>query len=73
MKIYAIADKTHECYGHGDYGTEERIVRQDPWGKNQYYPCFIIKEEAQKFLDKIGYPQNGNNSIVELDLFGSVE
>ena len=66
MKIYAIANETHECYGHGDYGTELRICRQGSYGVDGFPPTFKTQEAAQKYIN--GLKWNHGQKIVELDL-----
>lgn len=65
MKVYAIATKTHECYGHGDYGTELCICR-GPYGTGEFPPTFRTLDAAQKYLD--GMKWNQDKEIVELEV-----
>lgn len=30
--IYGLAEERRECYGHGDYGSEQTIRRLGPYG-----------------------------------------
>ena len=51
MTLFAIASETHECYGHGDYGTEERIIRLGAYGLEGFPPVFTTKNRAQEWID----------------------
>lgn len=53
MKVYGLAIETHECYGHGDYGTEQRICRMDAYGMGPYPPVFEKREQAEEFARKM--------------------
>ena len=44
MKIYGIATKTHEVYGHGSCGDEYRICSLEAYGAGGFPPFFKNKE-----------------------------
>lgn len=48
--VYTIAVETSECYGHGDYGTELRIVRTGAYGTGDFPPAFTDKAKAESYL-----------------------
>ncbi len=66
MKIYTIATKTHEVYGHGSCGTELRICQKEVYGVGGFHPAFKTKKAAKEYLDSIKW--NHNKQIVELEL-----
>jgi hypothetical protein len=66
MKIYTIAEETHECYGHGDYGTELRICKQGGYGTGNFPPLFKTKEKAQEYIKNLKY--STIQKVVEMDL-----
>ena len=67
MKVYAIATKTNECYGHGDYGEEWKIEQEDAYHKEgKWNPIFVDKAKAMKFLDEMRWKHD--KSIVEIEL-----
>ena len=58
MKVYAIAAKTHECYGHGSYGEELRICKEgtDQGGQGgSFPPVFETRESAERYRKGIKY------------------
>lgn len=65
MKIYTIATESRECYGHGDFGTELRIVRQGGYGSGDFPPCFTHQHEALLWRDA---QQFKTGVLVELEL-----
>lgn len=69
MKIYTIATETHQTYGHGDFGTERRIVREGSYGAGEFPPAFTRRESAEAYLRKGDqYPKR---VVVELELYDS--
>lgn len=50
MKCYGIAQTTHECYGHGDYGNEIRICPLGFYGTEGLPPVFMRREAAEQFV-----------------------
>ena len=60
--------KTHECYGHGDYGNEERICREIADGDGGFPPAFTDRAAAAKYIE--GLEWNFRKVIVELELLG---
>jgi hypothetical protein len=71
MKIYTIATETHECYGHGDFGTEQRIVRTGSYGSGGFPPAFTTREAATEWLKANGKTFYLKTAIVELELLGA--
>jgi len=72
MKIYAIATKTSECYGHGDYWEAFKIEQVDAYHKEgKWNPMFVSRNTAQKFLDDMEW--NHNKIIVEIELVETME
>lgn len=69
MKCYGIAQTTHECYGHGDYGDETRICPLGFYGADGLPPIFIERETAEEFI-KTQKWQIGLK-VVELKLIGA--
>lgn len=69
MKIYAIAKRARECYGHGDYGDEDKICRTGPWGTGAFHPAFTSREEADSYLDQLKW--KSGMLVVEMDLLES--
>ncbi len=71
MKVYTIAIESNECYGHGDYEVELRIVRMSQnYGSSNFPPLFttcIAAEEWLKKTNNLFYPTR----IVELELLES--
>ena len=66
MKVYALATKTNECYGHGDYGEEWKIEQVDNYHKEgKWNPVFLSKADAQKFADGIVW---FGGKVVELNV-----
>lgn len=65
MKVYGLAIETHECYGHGDYGTEQRICRLGPYGLGTFPPVFEKREQAEEFARKMA--SKVTLVVVELD------
>ncbi len=68
MKIYTIADETHETYGHGDFGKEQRICRQGSYGSGDFPPAFKTREAAQAHIDKMEWKHG--KAVVEMELLG---
>jgi hypothetical protein len=64
MKVYAIANEVHECYGQGDYGKEHRICRQGSYGTGGFPPVFASRQAAQNYLAGIEY---FTGKVVELE------
>ena len=65
--IYAIATRTRECYGHGDYGHELKIEQVDSYHKiGSWRPVFTTRSAAQHYLD--GLTWKANKQVVELEL-----
>lgn len=65
MKIFTVAKKVHQCYGHGDYGDELHIVRGGYFGDVPFPCCFKTREQAEKWFLSKG---NSDSVIVELEL-----
>lgn len=70
MKIYAIANTTNECYGHGDYGSVTNIRRQGSYNSGDFPPAFTSREAADKYHASLPWP-NGF-VVVELELVVSM-
>ena len=68
MKAYTIATEAKECYGHGSYGTEQKICRIGCYGEGEFPPVFTSKEEAQKFKESM--ESKHDKVIVEVELVG---
>ena len=70
MKIYAIADKTSQCYGHGDYGDELRICRhgRTGYGTGDFPPVFRKREQAKKYLGSLEPYKSVGMEIVKMEL-----
>ena len=66
MKIYTIAQETHEVYGHGSCGTELRICKAGAYGTGEFPPCFDSYKQAAVWLAEQEYIDSPR--IVELDL-----
>lgn len=62
--MFTIAIETHECYGHGDYGTEQRICRVGEYGQGDFPPLFHTYDEAEEY--RRGLEWNSNKVVVEL-------
>ena len=45
MKLFTIAKETSECYGHGDFGTEQRICKTGDYGSGDFPPLFSNPEK----------------------------
>lgn len=62
MKIYALATKIHQCYGHGDYGDDIVISITSGYDGSSCNPRI--------FAHKIDAERNAtpNEIIVELDV-----
>lgn len=53
MKVYAIATKIHQTYGHGDYGDDIVIPIISGYDGCSYNPkLFTSKEKANKAATK---------------------
>jgi hypothetical protein len=63
-KLYTIATETHECYGHGDFGTEQRIIREGSYACGEFPPCFELKADAQAYLDALDWKHG--KAVVEI-------
>lgn len=68
MKIYGIAVETHECYGHGDFGNELRIVKLGPYGAGPFPPLFAERQYAEEFIRKATPKSFQKLQVVELEL-----
>ena len=66
MKIFTIATKTRECYGHGDYGEELRICKAGAYGSGGFPPAFATVSEATEYLNSLEW--NHDKSVVSLEL-----
>lgn len=54
MIIYAIAKRTYECYGHGDYGSELKICQEGAYHKEGvWHPVFTEHESAAEYLNTL--------------------
>lgn len=71
MKIYTIATETHACYGHGDYGTEQRIVRTGDYGSGGFPPAFTTRDAAAEWLKANRKTFYSKPAIVEIELLGT--
>jgi len=52
VALFGLAQESHEVYGHGDNGKEQRICRQGSYGSGQFPPCFTAKEAADDYVKK---------------------
>lgn len=68
MTIYTIAIETHECYGHGDYGTERRIVKTGGYGSGGFPPAFTTRAAAERWLKENGGTFCSKPVVVEIEL-----
>lgn len=50
MKIYGIGTESHECYGHGDFGTEVTIRGMGGYGAGPFPPCFTTENAANLWI-----------------------
>lgn len=66
-KVYGIAVKTSQCYGHGDFGQEERICRMGGWGSGAFPPLFATHELAAAHIKKMT-EESRELVVVELTL-----
>lgn len=57
MTIYGFAEESHECYGHGDYGTEDVIRRAGPYGSGDFRPFFTDRKTAEAYAASVPYPK----------------
>jgi hypothetical protein len=64
-KIFALANKVSQCYGHGDYGEELMIRNQGFYGIDGFPPTFATRELAEEFLS---IRVHDNLQIVEIEL-----
>lgn len=71
MKIYTVATETSQCYGHGDYGTEQHIVRTGPYGSGEFPPAFKTRKAAEKWLKANKREFFSKAAIVELEISGT--
>ena len=69
MKFYTIAIESSVCHGHGDYGTEHKIVRMGFYGSDGFPPLFKTEEDAMEFVtnSKAFYSRV---AIVTLETYG---
>jgi len=72
MKYYTIANVTSECYGHGDYGSELRIVKHGGigYGTGNFPPIFRTKSLAENWMKSQDF--TGELRIVDLEVYGGV-
>jgi len=70
MKVYTIAVESNECYGHGDYGSELRIIRMGIYGSGNFPPLFTTRAAAEEWL-KNRSNRFHSTRIVELELLES--
>lgn len=70
MKIYTAAIERSECYGHGDFGLEQRISRMGAYGRLGFPPVFTTREAATRWLLENQEAFLGKAVVVELDLVG---
>lgn len=63
MILYTLATKTHECYGHGDSGTELRIIKEGPWNQGSFPPLFKTPEAAEAYR---AWKPHDNREVVGL-------
>lgn len=68
MKIFAIGVETHECYGHGDFGTETRICCMGSYGIDGFPPAFTTQEAAVEWLKENESKFYSKTVIVEIEL-----
>lgn len=71
MKIYALAKVSNECYGHGDFGNENRICRMGAYGMGEFPPVFTSKEDAERVVKED--PQFAELVVVELNLYSKIK
>ena len=67
MKIYTVAKIERKCYGHGDFGEEEKIGRIGVYGTGDWPKAFRTREGAQAYMDSFRYHEAGT-VIVELEV-----
>lgn len=63
MKLYCIATKVSQTYGHGDSGDELMIRRQGGYGSGEFPPLFPLRGQAEEYLEGMGF---GDHEVVEL-------
>lgn len=68
MKIFTIAVKSHETYGHGDNGIETRIIKLGSYGTGDFPPCFPTYKLAAEWLSRHYKQFYVDTVIVELEL-----
>lgn len=56
--IYGIAEVKRECFGHGDYGEVDTIVRVGPYHTEDFPPFFESKEAAEKYIDSLEFSES---------------
>lgn len=65
MKIYAIAYKKSECYGHGDYGDDVVMPIASGYDGSSCNPSvFSNRKDADSYAKKAG----GRAVVVELEV-----
>jgi hypothetical protein len=64
MRVFGIADEQHQCNGHGDYSSEEKIVRLGMYGSGDFPPLFRSWDAAVAYIQTLKYP--GTKRPVEL-------
>ena len=47
---YTIANVERQCYGYGDFGSEEVIKRAGPWGSGDFPPLFKSRTDVEAWL-----------------------
>lgn len=70
MKIYTLAKESNECYGHGDYGTEEVIRKAGCYGTGEFHPCFRSQRAAIQYLKHLKQHVSMFLHVVSLELKG---
>ena len=58
MQLYTIAKKCNACYGHGDFGTELRIVKDGGYGEGDFPPIFPSEISANLYKSHRGWGEN---------------
>lgn len=67
MIIYGVAVETRQCHGHGDFGSELRIVPKGCYGSGEFPPFFYTSKEAEAYMAEM--PNSWETKrVVELDL-----
>ncbi len=56
MKVYTVARKIDQTYGHGNYGVETHICQKDAYsGDKSFHPVFENEKEAKRYISKLDH------------------